>query len=162
MAEQPTCERHGLGLYYDTYGYPACLKCEDENWETYYRHLVSGHSCDLCKTWTKANVSANYRPANAEKPPPSRSPRGVQRDSRGRLERGSMKQYFQCRLRRGDSETTGWIEARGAKAGATVELLPSRELWEVAEVFKHGLPEDVLKENQRLNRGSLPSVERMQ
>jgi hypothetical protein len=70
-------------------------------------------------------------------------------------------QYFQCRLRRGDAETTGWIEARGAKKGATVELLPSREVWEVAEVYSHGLPENVLKETQRLNRGSLPSVERM-
>lgn len=72
-----------------------------------------------------------------------------------------MKQYFQCRLQRGDSETTGWIEARGAKVGATIELLPSHELWEVAEVFEHGLPEDVLKETQRLNRKSLPSVQGM-
>ena len=70
-----------------------------------------------------------------------------------------MRQYFQCRLRRGESETTGWIEARGARVGATVELLPVRELWAVTEVFRHGLPEDVLKENQRLNRRSLPSVE---
>ena len=69
-----------------------------------------------------------------------------------------MKQYFQCRLKRGVSETTGWIEARGAKVGATVELLPSHELWDVVEVFRHGLPEDVLKEQQRLSRGSLPSV----
>lgn len=68
---------------------------------------------------------------------------------------------YQCRLRRGDSETTAWLPARGAKAGVSVELLPSRELWEVVEVFGHGLPEDVLKRNQRLNRGSLPSVERM-
>jgi hypothetical protein len=34
-------------------------------------------------------------------------------------------------------------------------------MWKVAEVFKHGLPEDVLKENQRLNRNSLPSVQGM-
>lgn len=69
------------------------------------------------------------------------------------------KQYFQCRLRRGTSETVGWIEARGAKTGATVELLPSRETWIVAEVFTHGLPEDMLREQQKLNRKSLPSVE---
>jgi hypothetical protein len=73
----------------------------------------------------------------------------------------SAKQYFQCRLRRGDSERVGWIEARGATVGVSVELLPSGELWEVVEVFEHGLPEAVLKEQQRLNRGSLPSVERM-
>jgi hypothetical protein len=72
-----------------------------------------------------------------------------------------MKQYFQCRLQRGASETVGWIEARGAKLGAAVELLPSGEMWEVAEVFEHGLPEDVLKETQKLNRKSLPSVQAM-
>jgi hypothetical protein len=72
-----------------------------------------------------------------------------------------VKQYFQCKLQRENSQTTGWIEARGAKIGATVELLPSGEKWTVREVYKHGLPEDVLKENQRLNRRSLPSVESM-
>jgi len=71
------------------------------------------------------------------------------------------KQYFQCRMQRGTSETTGWIEARGAKTGATVELLPSRETWRVVEVFDHGLPEDMLKEQQKLNRHSLPSVDPM-
>lgn len=69
------------------------------------------------------------------------------------------KQYFQCRLRRGTSETVGWIEARGAKTVATVELLPSRKKWQVVEVFTHGLPEDMLREQQKLNRRSLPSVE---
>jgi hypothetical protein len=58
-------------------------------------------------------------------------------------------------------QTTGWIEARGAKVGAAVQLLPSGDMWDVAEVFKRGLPENLLKEHQRLNRGSLPSVERM-
>lgn len=70
-----------------------------------------------------------------------------------------VKKYYQCRLRNGARETTGWIEARGAKAGAYVELLPSREFWVVAEVFHHGLPGDMLKEQQKLNRHSLPSVE---
>jgi hypothetical protein len=42
--------------------------------------------------------------------------------------------------------------------GVTVELLPSRESWTVVEVYEHGLPEDILKQNQRLNRRSLPSV----
>lgn len=72
------------------------------------------------------------------------------------------KKYFQCRLQKGASETTGWIEERGAKAGAVVELLPSRDWWKVAEVFGHGIPENLLKEHQRLHRGSLPSVKRMQ
>ena len=73
----------------------------------------------------------------------------------------TANQYFQCRLRRGDSETVGWIEARGAKVGASVELLPAREMWEVVEVFDHGIPREMLKEQQRLHRNSLPSVEGM-
>lgn len=70
--------------------------------------------------------------------------------------------YYQCRLRRGDRWTTRWIEQRGAKRGVQVEVLPSRELWTVAVVYStHGMPESLLREHQRLNRGSLPSVERM-
>lgn len=72
-----------------------------------------------------------------------------------------MKQYYQCLLRLGESETVGWIEARGAKVGNRVQLLPDWELWEVVEVYQHGIPEDFLKELQRLHRGSLPSVERI-
>jgi hypothetical protein len=71
----------------------------------------------------------------------------------------ASQQYFQCLLRRGESETVGWISARGARTGAYVELLPSQEFWMVAEVFTHGMPEDLLKKHQRLNRHSLPSVE---
>lgn len=73
-----------------------------------------------------------------------------------------VKQYFQCRLRRGESTTTGWIEARGAKVGVSVEILPSGEMWNVDEVYGHAIPEDMLKEHQRMHRGSLPSIKRMQ
>ena len=68
--------------------------------------------------------------------------------------------YYQCRLRRGDSETTAWIPARGAYVGKSVELLPSREFWEVVEVG-NSLPEDMLREQQKLNRHSLPSIDPM-
>lgn len=71
------------------------------------------------------------------------------------------KLHYQCRLRRGTAETTAWIEARGAKTGVSVELLPDREMWEVVEVFKLGLPESMLKEHQRMHRNSLPSIEGM-
>lgn len=72
-----------------------------------------------------------------------------------------MKKYYQCRLRLQNTYTltTGWIEARAAKLGARVELLPSKDLWTVAEVFDLGIPEGMLKEQQRLHRNSLPSVE---
>lgn len=59
------------------------------------------------------------------------------------------------------AETVGWIEARGAKAGVDVELLPDKKLWTVVEVYDRGVPEELLKEHQRLNRNSLPSIERM-
>jgi hypothetical protein len=73
-----------------------------------------------------------------------------------------MKQFYQCRLQRNGEETTAWIEARGAKVGAEVELLPVHEFWTVAEVFTStSMDVDTLKETQRLNRRSLPSIEAM-
>jgi hypothetical protein len=71
-----------------------------------------------------------------------------------------MKQYVQCRMRRGTQETTAWIEERGAKVGAKVELKPTGELWEVRMVGT-SLPEDLFKEHQKMHRKSLPSVEPM-
>jgi hypothetical protein len=70
----------------------------------------------------------------------------------------SVKQYYQCRLTHGTLETIGWIEARGARVGNWVELLPEAKFWYVAEVFDHGLPEDVLRETQRQRRKPPPSL----
>jgi hypothetical protein len=43
-----------------------------------------------------------------------------------------MSTYYQCRLRRGESETIGWIAERGAKVGASVELeTADGERWNV-------------------------------
>ncbi|AXN50958.1 hypothetical protein CCUG20998_03556 [Mycobacterium marinum] len=56
---------------------------------------------------------------------------------------------------------TAWIDERGARSGCRVQLLPHHEVWEVVEAFGHTMPEDALREHQRLHRGSLPSVERM-
>jgi hypothetical protein len=69
------------------------------------------------------------------------------------------KKYYQCHLRQGDKEQVAWIEERGAKLTAKVELLPSKELWEVVEVNGPAFPERMLKEHQLMHRGSLPSVE---
>lgn len=71
-----------------------------------------------------------------------------------------MKQYYQCRMRRGNQELTAWIEERGAKVGAKVELKPTGDFWEVLSVGV-GLPEDLLKEHQKMHRKSLVSVEPM-
>lgn len=73
-----------------------------------------------------------------------------------------MKQYQQCVLRRGTSETTAWIEKRGAKAGVQVQLLPADEIWTVIEAYGHTLPENLVKLYQQLHRNSLPSVKGMQ
>jgi len=76
-----------------------------------------------------------------------------------------VKRYLQCRMTKpvqGSShvitETTGWIEARGAKVGLQVQLLPDRAFWTVEEVFHPDLAEDILRETQRQRRTVAPSI----
>lgn len=46
-----------------------------------------------------------------------------------------MTWYKQCKFKKGDSYQTAWIEERGAKLGAHVELKSdNHEKWEVVEV----------------------------
>jgi phosphoserine phosphatase len=68
--------------------------------------------------------------------------------------------YYQCRFRRGAERTVAWIEARGAKVGAQVELetLDSDGPWTVETVLGAPLKAEALKEMQRLNRKSLSSI----
>ena len=70
--------------------------------------------------------------------------------------------YRQCRFRRGSERTVAWIEARGAKVGARVELttLDDEGPWEVEAAWGAPLEAEVLKELQRLNRKSLSSIMR--
>ncbi|MEQ1489413.1 MAG: hypothetical protein ABL932_02580 [Terricaulis sp.] len=67
---------------------------------------------------------------------------------------------YQCRFRRGAERTVAWIEARGAKVGAWVDLetLDDGGLWEVEAVFNTPLEDHALKAMQRLNRNSLSSL----
>lgn len=65
----------------------------------------------------------------------------------------------QCKLRRGETVLTAWIESRGAKVGAEVELLPDRELWRVVGVYQPAMAQSKLKAHQLMHRASLPSVE---
>lgn len=62
--------------------------------------------------------------------------------------------YRQCRFRRGSERTVAWIEARGAKAGAWVQLetLDGEGLWQVEAVFDAPLQSVALETFQRLNR----------
>jgi len=68
----------------------------------------------------------------------------------------------QCRLTNQDSEMVAWIEERGAKVNATVELKGDfegdRKYWVVKEVYEPALDSDVLAEKQKMNRNSLSSI----
>ena len=68
--------------------------------------------------------------------------------------------YRQCKFRRGTERTVAWIEARGAKAGARVELETLDDLgpWIVEAVFGAPLAAAALETMQRLNRKSLSSI----
>ncbi len=69
-------------------------------------------------------------------------------------------QFHQCRFRRGTERTVAWIEARGAKVGAQVELKTLDDLgpWIVEAVFGAPLEAEALADLQRLNRKSLSSI----
>ena len=70
-----------------------------------------------------------------------------------------MTTYFQCRMRHGSSETVGWIEERGAKVGARVELKSADSaFWDVVDVARPGLDEAKLREKQSNDRNALPSI----
>jgi hypothetical protein len=71
--------------------------------------------------------------------------------------------WYQCRLRQGAAETVGWIEARGAKPGASVELKTEQfdeGTWLVVEVYQPGMDAVALREKQAIDRKGLPSIER--
>jgi hypothetical protein len=68
--------------------------------------------------------------------------------------------FAQCKFRRGTERTVAWIEARGAKVGARVELKTLDDLgpWIVEAVFGAPLAAEALETLQRLNRKSLSSI----
>ena len=71
--------------------------------------------------------------------------------------------FLQCRFRRGAERTVAWIEERGAKAGARVELttLDDGAPWIVEAVNGAPLEAEALADLQRLNRKSLASIARI-
>jgi hypothetical protein len=72
-----------------------------------------------------------------------------------------MTMYFQCKMRRGNAETVAWIEERGAKVGAEVELTTADgECCKVVEVWQPGMEEEALRAKQAADRNSLPSKTR--
>lgn len=70
-----------------------------------------------------------------------------------------MTTYFQCRMRQGTAETVAWIEERGAKVGASVELKSADgKFWDVIEVYPGGIDEAALRQKQANDRNALPSI----
>jgi hypothetical protein len=65
---------------------------------------------------------------------------------------------FQCLLRQGDVCTVGWIEERGARAGARVEIKGEDGLWVVAGVYRPPCASSWLQENASRARKGLPST----
>lgn len=61
-----------------------------------------------------------------------------------------MKQYKQCGLTQDNVHTVGWIETRGARIGAKVEI--DGVFWEVVSVGDTTLNADALSEIQRSGR----------
>lgn len=70
-----------------------------------------------------------------------------------------MTMFFQCRMRQDTAETVGWIEERGAKVGASVELLTGDgKFWTVTHVYTPGLEASALRDKQARDRNALPSI----
>ena len=71
-------------------------------------------------------------------------------------------QFYQCRFRRGSERTVAWIEARGAKVGAQVELttLDDDGPWLVEAVQSAPLAAEALKDMQDMNRNAFASLKR--
>jgi hypothetical protein len=71
-----------------------------------------------------------------------------------------MTLFYQCRMRHADGgETVGWIEERGAKVGASVELKTADgTFWTVTEVYPGPLEEAALRAKQAADRNSRPSI----
>lgn len=71
-------------------------------------------------------------------------------------------QFYQCRFRRGSERTVAWIEARGAKVGAKVELttLDDSGPWLVEAVQSAPLAAEALKDMQDMNRSAFASLKR--
>ena len=66
--------------------------------------------------------------------------------------------YFQCRLQQGNAHIVGWIEQRGAKPGALVEIPELGGAWRVVTVCDKPMPDTWLREKQRLDRKGMPDI----
>jgi hypothetical protein len=68
------------------------------------------------------------------------------------------KNFKMCEFKQQNAHTKGWIEERGAKLGAMVEIIPLDGLWEVTAVSSFALSGLELSEKQRSDRRSCQSI----
>ena len=66
--------------------------------------------------------------------------------------------YHQCRLRQGNTFTVAWIEARGARPGALVEIPDLGGCWLVETACPIPMSADRLREKQRFDRQGMPDI----
>jgi len=66
--------------------------------------------------------------------------------------------YHQCLLTRDGLKQTAWIEERGAKQGATVEVKFDKSLWHVEHVYHPGVEAADLHKKQERDRGCFASI----
>jgi hypothetical protein len=74
-----------------------------------------------------------------------------------------MTTYYQCELSQGTGRTRGYIEDRGAKVGAMVEIKDNgfNGLWRVDAVSETGISEEKMRADQQMNRNAFGSIEPM-
>lgn len=66
--------------------------------------------------------------------------------------------YRQCRLSQGSAHVVGWIEERGAKVGASVELPEMGGFWNVDEVYSFAMSAEQLRSKQDRDRNCFASI----
>lgn len=67
--------------------------------------------------------------------------------------------YKQCELSLNNNNVVGWIEERGAKLNALVEMSDGN-FWKVEKVYDNVMTKQALAEKQRMDRNSLKSIQK--
>jgi hypothetical protein len=70
----------------------------------------------------------------------------------------ATKNYRQCGLAQGNQRSQGWIEERGAKLGAKVEIEELGGMWEVIGVGDTVLSREEMLAKQKANRNAFGSI----
>lgn len=71
-----------------------------------------------------------------------------------------MTLMHQCLLEQDNCQTVGWIEDRGAKINARVEVPELKGFWKVVEIYGQ-MDKAILNEKQVRDRDCLPSLQKV-